>query len=99
ATIPVTPSGLVATVRGTVVSLRWQDNADNETAYHVVSRVAGGATFAVLATLPANTPSFVGNTFTADVTLEYAVRACNGADCSDNSNVAVVATIPATPGS
>jgi hypothetical protein len=97
AAIPITPSGLMASARGTVVSLAWLDNAGDETGYEVLWRTAGGGPFALLTTLAANARSFVTNAFTADAILEYVVRACNGANCSDNSNVATVATVPATP--
>lgn len=99
ATIPVTPSGLRATARGTLVSLAWQDNADNETGYQVLSRNAGSGAYAVLTTLPANATSHVVDVFTPDALLEYVVRACNGSSCSADSNTAAVATVPSTPSS
>lgn len=99
AAIPITPSGLVATAQGTVVSLVWRDNAGDETGYQVLWRPAASGAFAPLAMLSANATTFTGNTFAADARFDYVVRACNGQSCSDDSNVATVATVPATPSS
>ena len=99
AAIPITPSGLVATAQGTVVSLVWRDNANDETGYQVLWRPAGAGAFAPLASLPAGATTFTGNTFAADARFDYIVRACNGPTCSDDSNIATVATVPATPSS
>lgn len=99
ATIPVTPSGLVGNAQGTVVSLQWQDNADNETGYQVQWRDVGSTTFTTLTTLPANTTSTSFDTFTEDALRQYVVLACNGTSCSPPSNAVTVATVPATPSS
>jgi PKD repeat protein len=52
------PSGLVASVSGKVVNLRWADNASNETGYYVeraLKNGKGAGVYARVATLPAGT--------------------------------------------
>lgn len=96
---PVAPSGLTGRAQGTIVSLRWQDNATDETSYQVLVRPGSGAAgaFAVAATVGPNVTSFGGDSRQVDAQLEYAVRSCNAAGCSDSSPSVVIVTVPTDP--
>jgi len=96
------PSGLTATLdAGPQVSLAWQDNSNNETAFEI-ERATDGVTFTLLDTIGADVMSYVdtlglvpGNTYT------YQVRALNANATpapaySDYSNQASV-SVPVIP--
>lgn len=87
-------------------TLTWQDNATNETAYHIERGVAADvtgcptATFTQIATTGANITTFVDSAVTEGTTYCYRVKASNPAGSSGYSNVAgrsVPFTIPAAP--
>ena len=77
----------------TQVRLNWQDNAFDETNYVVQRRLQGG-TFADIATLPANTTTYLDTLdpvpFPQGTLLEYQVIALNDAGRSPPSNVLLV---------
>lgn len=78
------PSNLTATVSGTSVTLRWQDNSANESGFYVERAPKGGA-FARIATVGANAVTFV-NSPVARGMYAYRVQAFNGATPSSYSN-------------
>lgn len=91
------PSNLVATATGsTAVTLAWLDNADNETSFTVQGcQGVGCTTFTTLATLPANSSSFVHSGRMAETTYRYRVRAANSRGSSSFSTIATVVTLAA----
>jgi large repetitive protein len=63
--------------KSNTISLQWQDRASNETGYQVW-RAADGGTYNLLATLPANSTSYVDNGLPNNTAYDYIVRAVNG---------------------
>src|SRR5947209_5758275 len=93
-TAPAAPSGLTAgAAASSQVNLTWTDNSDNEFAF-AVWRQGGGAAFARVAALAANTTRFTDNGLTPGATYTYEVRAINNAGASAWSNQATVALVP-----
>lgn len=95
---PATPTNLIATVQGNPqISLAWTDNASNETGYWVQRAVGAGA-FSTLATLPANSPSYIDNTVVLGTTYSYQIMAFNASGQSLPSNTLTVTMgSPAAP--
>jgi hypothetical protein len=84
--VPAAPSQLTAVATsGTQVYLSWQDNANNETGF-VVERRGSRAPFSVIATLPANTTSFLDSGRTPNIQYQYRVRAVGTQGASAYSN-------------
>jgi FtsP/CotA-like multicopper oxidase with cupredoxin domain/fibronectin type 3 domain-containing protein len=96
---PAAPTNLAATVlSATQVQLDWTDNAINETGYIVERSDDGGATFAVVATLGADTVTYIDGTVGAGNSYIYQVAATNNAGQSGYSNQATVdVLLPAAP--
>jgi hypothetical protein len=67
------------------VALQWQDRANNETGYEVW-RAPDGGSYAKLATLPANSTSYVDSSLPVNTAYDYIVRAVNGTLFSPYSN-------------
>jgi hypothetical protein len=95
---PANPTNLAAEVlSGTQVSLTWTDNAANETDY-TVERSDNGGAFAPIATLPADSVTYVDGTVAAPNSYTYQVRATNGVGPSGPSNAVTVSiTVPPAP--
>jgi FtsP/CotA-like multicopper oxidase with cupredoxin domain len=95
---PTAPTNLTADIlAATQVGLAWTDNATNETGY-VVERSATAGAFVQIATLPADTVTYVDATVAASNTYSYRVIATNGAGPSGPSNVVSVSvTVPPAP--
>ena len=90
---PVSPSGLTATLEaGPQVNLIWVDNSDNETSF-VINRATDGITFSLLATLGADSISYVDSAVSAGVTYTYQVAAVNAGGTSADPNTPSV-TVP-----
>jgi len=94
---PAAPTDLTATLDETVpqVNLSWTDNATNETEY-VVERSDNGGTFALIATLNADSMSYDDTTVASGNHYEYQVAAVNAGGAS-YSNIAVVDWTGAAP--
>jgi hypothetical protein len=99
---PTAPSNLAATlVAGPKINLSFKDTATNETSFEVERSTDNGATYTLVATLPAltgtGTVTYVDTitTSASDVTYTYRVRAGN-VFYSAYSNIASV-TVPALP--
>jgi len=72
------PSGLTASVSGRTVTVKWLDNANNETGYYVergVKAAKGGITYTRVATLAANVTTY--SETVASGTYYYRVQAFN----------------------
>jgi hypothetical protein len=97
APVPAAPNGLVALVQGTTVIVSWQDNSNNETRFELYVRPAPSSAFTFVTSAGANATNLSTNTNQPDARLEYAVRACNDAGCSADSNIVLAITVPAMP--
>ncbi len=93
---PESPSNLVADAEQTTVILAWQDNSSDESGFNIYYRRAADAEFARLATVNANTTSYV-YTAVSDEHYFFYVTAYNDAGESEPSNTAETKTVPATP--
>ncbi|MEM9527552.1 MAG: FG-GAP-like repeat-containing protein, partial [Bacteroidota bacterium] len=81
---PVAPTGLIASLKnGRNVLLNWTDNSAEEGAY-LLERIAGND-WQLLASLPANTTSFLDETTQPATAYRYRVRATNGGGASENA--------------
>src|SRR5439155_1557872 len=80
------------TVSSSRINLAWTDNAFNETAFKV-ERSTDGVTFALIATLNANTTAYADGNLAASTQFYYRVIATDGANDSPPSNVASATTL------
>jgi FtsP/CotA-like multicopper oxidase with cupredoxin domain/fibronectin type 3 domain-containing protein len=101
--VPAAPSNLTATLQtGPQIALAWTDNANNETGFLLERSVNGGA-FSALATVTANTVSYVDTAVSAGSTgntYVYRVGATNLVGTSayaSSASVLIAATVPARP--
>ena len=85
-TIPAAPSGVTASVSGTNITLRWNDNANNETGQSVYMAIGNGA-FNKTSDLGAGQTSLTFTGFAAG-SYRFYVVATNSAGTSAQSNVA-----------
>lgn len=94
---PAAPGSLLASPQGAAtIALTWTDNSSNETGFDVERSTDGGATYALIVTVPA------GATGHADAGLapgryDYRVRAVNDVGPSGWSNVAAATVVGQTP--
>lgn len=91
---PAPPTGLNATAAGSTITLRWTDNATNETRYEVHRGPTGGA-LASIATLPAGATSYQ-DVSTPDQVYDYEVLACNTETCEASERI-TARTVPLPP--
>ncbi|HET6445235.1 MAG TPA: S8 family serine peptidase, partial [candidate division Zixibacteria bacterium] len=97
---PAAPTHLYATSDSqSEIDLSWQDNATDETAYHI-ERSPNGSTWADIATVTANTTTFSDDSLTCGTSYYYRVRGYRSSDgtYSSYSNVASETTLPCTLG-
>lgn len=81
---PEAPSELAANaVSSTEVQLTWLDNSDNERGFHILRSEDGGA-FSEIATVPADTDSFLDASATPNRTYRYKVVAYTASFTSDS---------------
>jgi FtsP/CotA-like multicopper oxidase with cupredoxin domain len=94
---PAAPTGLTATPDANVpqVSLSWTDNATTESSY-IVERSDNGAGFAPIATLPADSMSYIDMDVAMGNNYEYQVAASNAVS-SSYSNIALADLTGAAP--
>ncbi|MBV9495140.1 MAG: PKD domain-containing protein [Acidobacteria bacterium] len=102
--VPSAPTGLTATPSGTTVTLRWTDNATNESGQSVYYAIGSGA-FQKVGDLGANVTTITLTGFSSGIYRLYVV-AFNSAGASGQSNIASVtignsltAAFTATPSS
>jgi hypothetical protein len=92
AAAPAAPTGLKATaVSRSRIDLSWIDSSTNETRFEIERRT-GAQAFQPLATVAANSVSFVNTGLRARTTYTYRIRACNQLGCSAFSNQASATT-------
>lgn len=95
---PAAPSNLTATVASaSQINLTWADNSTNEESF-AIERSTDGTTFAALATVAANAPTYASTGLTAATTYTYRVRATSAGGNSGYSNVAAATTLSAGGG-
>jgi subtilisin family serine protease len=93
---PAAPSNLTATaVSSNRIDLAWTDNSTNEGGFKL-ERSTDGVNYSQIAVFVPNTTSFPNSGLNASTTYYYRIRAYEGTNNSDFSNVAV-ATTQATP--
>lgn len=89
---PSAPTGLSAIAAGhSAVSLSWQDTSGEESGFRL-ERSGNGVDFAEIASLPANTGSYLDDSLSAETLYYYRVRAWNGSGNSGFSSTATVMT-------
>lgn len=95
--LPAAPSGLEATViSGSEVGLTWVDNAVNESTY-IIERTKSGNAPEVIASVAADTISYMDTGLESSTQYTYKVRAANASGSSANSNSVTVTTLSSTP--
>jgi hypothetical protein len=88
-TAPAAPSSLVAAAASfTSIGLTWTDNSNNETAFKIERSSDGGSTFTEIASIAANTRTYLNDSLSTNRTYHYRVRAYNSAGYSAYTNVA-----------
>ncbi|MGQ9589532.1 MAG: fibronectin type III domain-containing protein [Planctomycetota bacterium] len=86
-TLPMAPTGLaVVDFSASSIALTWNDNAANEDSYEI-ERAVGGGEFELLASLPADSFSYLDAAVNPGSTYSYRVRAVNSYGPSAYSNV------------
>ena len=94
---PSAPSGLAATsVSHSAIELIWTDTSADESGF-TLERAKDGQGFVQVASLAANTGSFLDDGLLADTLYSYRVQSWNSAGNSTYSDVAVAATDTAPP--
>ncbi len=89
---PAAPTSLVVSSVGTTsISIRWKDNAGNESGFHVERRNGSGA-WTPIATLPADTTSYTNGGLARRSTYSYRVQAFNITGTSAYSNIVTART-------
>ncbi|WP_404391282.1 N,N-dimethylformamidase beta subunit family domain-containing protein [Humibacillus xanthopallidus] len=93
---PSSPTGLVLSLSGTSVQLRWTDTATNEAAYVVERSGDGGTTWTQIATLPPDAAGHLDASVAASTDYLYRVVAMNANGSSAPTPAQAIST-PATP--
>jgi subtilisin family serine protease len=89
---PAAPSNLkAATLSQTEIELSWQDNATDETAYHIERSADSGTSWSEVGTVAADTTLFSDSALTCGTNYTYRVRAYRSSDghYSAYSNIAL----------
>ncbi len=89
-TTPIRPINLYAEsdLTSNRLKLTWSDRSSIETGYKVWRATQSGGTYTTIATLAANTTSYIDNTVAADTRYYYKVTAVRNATSSEYSNIA-----------
>jgi fibronectin type 3 domain-containing protein len=95
--VPAAPTALAASATSDSVRLTWAHSGTDETGFRVYR--ASGGTFALVATLPANSIAYTNTALTAGTTYTYRVAAYNSGGNSPNAEISVTtqSLAPATP--
>ncbi|PTB96541.1 hypothetical protein C9994_06870 [Marivirga lumbricoides] len=84
--VPLAPTSFKAEgISRNSIELKWIDNAFNETAYEIYFTDEIGKSFTQLATVPANTQTYLHSGLSVNDHFIYKVRAVNGIEPSDYS--------------
>ncbi len=97
AAAPAAPSGLSATAQNTGdISLSWTDNSNNEQSFQV-QRSSNGGSFAMIASLPANSTSYIDNksNLTVGTAYSYQVIAMNAIGSAPVNNPSTATALEA----
>ena len=90
---PSPPSSLLASeISLNSITLKWQDNSNDETGFIIKRAISANNNFVPLITIQANDTIFVDNSVMPNTTYYYLVNAVNYAGNSNNSNTAVAST-------
>jgi hypothetical protein len=96
--IPNAPSNLAATASGSsAINLSWTDNSTDETNFVLQRSLTSNSGFTTIATLPANTTTYMNSGLTGSTTYYYRVQATNAAGSSAWSNTANATTTGGLP--
>jgi hypothetical protein len=96
-TVPAAATSLVASaVSATTINLSWGDNATDEAGFRVERSADGGNTWPLVASVGADSVSFIDSGLAAATTYNYRITAFNTAGNSEPSNVASATTSTAT---
>ena len=87
---PVAPTALAASTKKGQVTLTWNDNSSDETAFVVERSLSPLDGFVEIATVGANTRTYIDKTAVKKSTYHYRVRAENGPAKSAYSNIASI---------
>jgi fibronectin type 3 domain-containing protein/predicted esterase len=91
---PLTPTNLSAVATGrTQIRLNWNDISANETGFEVYRSTSQNGTYTLVATLPANSTSFVDNGLAQNTRYFYQVRSVNGGFASVFTNKVSAVTL------
>jgi hypothetical protein len=91
--ILLSPSGLITTgVTQTTVGLRWQDRSAIETGYEVWRASDATGSYALIASLPANTVTYRDTKLAKGANYYYIVRAVSNGNYSNYSNAVATTT-------
>jgi len=94
---PTAPSNLYGSaVSHAQINVNWSDVSGNESGF-LVERSIDSTNFTQIASVPANSTSYVDTTLKADTSYSYRSRAWNSSGNSSYSNVASATTKPAPP--
>ncbi len=97
-TVPVSPSGLIATaISSSQINLSWTDNSNNETGFKIERKTGINGTYLQVASTGANIATYSDTGLTAGTTYYYRVRAYNSKGDSAYSNEANAVTTASPP--
>jgi len=92
---PAAPSGLVATAASnTQINLSWQDNATDETGFHILRKTGVAGQYSQIGAVGANVTTYQNTGVTANTAYFYQVRAFNASGnsaCSNEAHAAIYA--------
>ncbi|HAS41564.1 MAG TPA: hypothetical protein DCS93_13875 [Microscillaceae bacterium] len=96
---PLAPSNLVATLNSGQVNLTWNDNSNDEDSFIIETTIAGGTTWAIVATLGVNSVTWIDTNPGNGLTRRYRIKASNiaGESLIIESNDVVIPTPPTVP--
>lgn len=91
------PNNVAGTAVSSAINLTWSDNSNNEDNF-VIQRSSAGIPWTTIATLDANTTSYIDSGLAANTNYNYIIHAKNSTNTSSWSTTATVRTLePDTP--
>ena len=87
-TAPATPKNFLATAtNSSQIALEWDDVSNNETGFKIERRTGTGGTWAQIATVGANTESYLDSGLASNTYYQYRIRSYNDVGNSSYSNI------------